>query len=347
MTTDLLPAEISTEVDLDEFMTRPSPALVGATSEFPGRIMILGAGGKMGPSLAVRAVRAAKSSGRNIKIFAASRFSNRKLRSWLDKRGVVTIACDVLDQAQVDHLPDVDALFYLIGRKFGTKDNPALTWAMNSIPVVNVVQRYAGIPVVALSTGCVYPLVPALGRGSIESDPMTPFGEYSNACVARERLFEYMSARTGTPLLVIRLNYALDLRYGVLVDLARLIQDGKAIDLSMGWFNAIWQGDANDAILRLLPEAGVPLRQINLTGPEVLSVRDVSVTLGERLNMPVTFLGVEKSTALLSDASKAHAILGTPEVPIEAVIRWTSAWISNNQRVLGLPTRFQDRLGTH
>ncbi len=342
-----IPDSFRDEEELDEFMTRPSVSLVNAVRAFPKRLLVLGAGGKMGPSLAVRAARAAGVAKHDMTVTAVSRFSDSASRAWLNARGVETVPCDLMDRRQTESLPDADAIVYLVGRKFGTSEHPDLTWAINTIPVVNAVDRYAGIPFVALSTGCVYPFVDAAGAGSNESDELTPIGEYANACVARERLFEYLSRKTGTPVVQVRLNYALDLRYGVLVDIARAIVEEGRVDVSMGWFNAIWQGDANDAILRLIPHADIPPLPINLTGEGKQSVRQMAMTLSGHLGKSVAIVGDEGHRALLSNTERSVELLGSPSVPLDVVAKWTAAWMLAGGRTLGKPTRFQETSGVY
>lgn len=295
----------------------------------------------MGPSLAVMAKRAAALAGVDLRVIAVSRFSDQTARRWLEERGVETISCDLLDPAQVAALPDADDIIYMAGRKFGTSDNPALTWAMNVLPPEYVCRRFPSARLVALSTGCVYPLIPVEQGGSREEDELTPIGEYSNACVARERVFEYLSSMVGTRVCLIRLNYALDLRYGVLVDIALNILNGTPIDLTVGYLNAIWQRDANEMILRALPLAQSPAIPLNLTGPETLSVRALAQRFGELLGRKPTFAGTESPFALLNDSSKAHELLGRPETSIEQVIQWTANWLQHHGRILGKPTHYE------
>jgi nucleoside-diphosphate-sugar epimerase len=342
-----MPSSIHTESALDELISRPRPILCEFAATLPSPILILGAGGKMGPSLAVMLRRAAEEAGHPLNIIAVSRYSDQSARSWLDERGVRTISCDLLDRARVAELPNAENIIYMAGRKFGTTDHPELTWAMNSVPVVNLMERYPGSRVVALSTGCVYPFVQTDGRGSVESDPLTPIGEYANACVARERLFEYYSIQNQTPVVIIRLNYALDLRYGVLVDIGTKVFANLPVDLSMGYFNAIWQGDANEMIVRSLALAEVPPRALNLTGAEVLSVRTIAERFGELFGVEPRLVGEELPIALLSDATKAIELLGEPPTPVDRVVEWTAAWISDGGRNLGKPTHFEETGGAY
>lgn len=330
-----------TEPELDHAMTEPTAPLVEFITSVRSPLLVLGGSGKMGPSLAAMAKRAAALAGVELRVIALSRFSDQAARRWLEERGVETLACDLLDPAHVAALPDADDIIYMAGRKFGTTDNPALTWAMNMLPPEYVCRRFPNARVVALSTGCVYPLIPVEKGGSREGDPLTPIGEYSNACVARERVFEYLATTTGTRVCLIRLNYALDLRYGVLVDIALKVLSGAPIDLTVGYLNAIWQRDANAMIIRALSLAQSPAFPLNLTGPETLSVRAVAQRFGELFRREPIFAGTESPVALLNDSGKAHQLLGLPETSIEQVIRWTANWLEHQGRVLGKPTHYE------
>ena len=341
------PHRLADEAELDDWMTRPSEPLVEYMRTMPSPLVVLGAGGKMGPSLCVLARRAAEEAGIGLDVVAVSRFTDPEVRAWLEARGIRTHGADLLDAAAVASLPDAGAIVYLVGLKFGTQQAPASTWAVNTLVPAAVVQRYAGRPIVALSTGNVYPLVPVAEGGSTEDDALTPLGEYANAAVARERIFEYASTRWPTPGVLVRLNYAVDLRYGVLVDLAQQILDGEPVDVTMGHVNVIWQRDANDMILRALELAETPMRALNLTGPDVLSVRGLAERLGEHLGRPVTIVGEEAETALLNDPSKAVSALGAPPTPLDVVLRWTADWVQRGRPTLGKPTHFETRDGRY
>lgn len=330
-----------TESELDQAMTQPTTALVEFITSVRSPLLVLGGSGKMGPSLAAMAKRAAVLAGVELRVIAVSRFSDQTARCWLEDRGVETLSCDLLDPVQAAALPDADDIIYMVGRKFGTTDNPALTWAMNVFPPEYVCRRFPSARIVALSTGCVYPLTPVEQGGSREGDELTPIGEYSNACVARERVFEYLSNTVGTRICLVRLNYALDLRYGVLVDIALKVLNGTPIDLTIGYLNAIWQRDANDMILRALPFAQSPALPLNLTGPETISVRAIAQRFGELFRREPIFTGSESSLALLNDSSKAHKLLGLPETSVEQVIQWTANWLQHHGRILGKPTHYE------
>ena len=341
-----LPDRIETEAELDDWMTRPSEALVEFVSGLPSPLVVLGAGGKMGPSLCWLARRAAEAAGRDLDVVAVSRFSDAAARAWLETRGVRTVPCDLLAD-DLGALPDAENMVYLVGLKFGTAQAPARTWAVNTLVPARVTERYAGARMVALSSGNVYPLVPVASGGSREEDPLTPLGEYANACVARERVFQFGSERHDVPGVLVRLNYATDLRYGVLVDLAQTVAAGRPVDTTMGFFNCIWQRDANDAALRALALAEVPMRPLNVTGTERLSVRALAERLGGLMRQPVEVVGGEAPTALLSDTSRMVEALGPPPTPLDAVLRWTADWVGAGRPTLGKPTHFEVRDGRY
>ena len=341
-----LPPTLRDGAALDDWMSRPSDALTSFVTTLRGPLVVLGAGGKMGPSLCALARRAADAAGHGLEVVAVSRFSDPDARSWLDARGVRTVPCDLMTDS-LDALPDAENVVYLVGLKFGTQQAPARTWAVNTLVPARVTERYAGSRIVALSSGNVYPLVPVASGGSIEDDPLTPLGEYPNACVARERLFQYGSEEHGTPGVLVRLNYATDVRYGILVDLAQRIAAGRPVDVTMGYLNCIWQRDANDAVVRALALAETPMRPLNLTGTERLSVRRLAESLAERMGRGLDVVGQEAPTALLSDVSQMVETLGAPETPLDAVIDWTADWIGSGGPTLGKPTRFEVRDGQY
>jgi nucleoside-diphosphate-sugar epimerase len=340
-----LPELICDESQLDEVLTTPSAELVEFAATLKGPLVVLGAGGKMGPTLAVRAQRAIDDAGADARVVAVSRFSDPAARRWLMARGVETIAADLLQQESLASLPDSDNVIYLIGSKFGTRQNPSLTWAVNTVAPVHAMRRYPVSKIVALSTGNVYAFTLASGGGSQEADALQPVGEYAHAAVGRERLFDYFSRLQQTPVAMIRLNYATDLRYGVLIDLAKRVDSDETIDLTQGYFNCIWQGDANDLILRSLALTQSPPNPINVTGLETLSVRSVAEEFGRLMDRSVRFSGVESDTALLSNASHCKHVLGGPATPIDRVIAWTAHWIRSGGRLLNKPTHFEVRDG--
>lgn len=342
-----LPEYLRTESELDGLLTRPASALVESIRAVSSPLLLLGAGGKMGPTLAVLARRAAEEARHALEVIAVSRFSNPAARQWLEEKGIKTLALDLLDSRSFEQLPEAGNILYLAGTKFGTEANPSATWAINTIPPSRLSERYPRARIVALSTGNVYPLSEVNRGGSLEADALTPFGEYANAAVARERVFEYYSRRHGTSIALLRLYYAVELRYGVLVDIARQILAGAPVPLATGYFNCIWQGDANEMILRALALTASPPSVWNLCRPEIFSVRAIATRLGELLDRPVTFDGTEAPTALLGNASKLRTRLGQPSLPIDTVLRWTAYWIQHSGRNFGKPTHFEQRDGKY
>ncbi|MGD0536008.1 MAG: NAD(P)-dependent oxidoreductase [Verrucomicrobiota bacterium] len=342
-----LPHVFEDEAQLDDVLSRPRPQLVEFIRQVRSPLLILGAGGKMGPTLAALACRAAATAGHKLRVIAVSRFSKAAAREWLEARGVETISCDLFDREAVAGLPEAADILYLVGVKFGTSQNPSLTWAANTIIPTNVAGRFPEARIVALSTGNVYPMVPIASGGATETDPLTPLGEYANAAVARERLFEFHSRQRGTPMVLVRLNYAFDLRYGVLHDLAQSVGSGAAVDLTTGYFNCIWQGDANDCIVRSLGLAASPPLALNLTGPDVLSVRAVATRLAELMGRSVKFTGLESGLALLNNPARACKLLGAPPTPLEDALRWTAHWVMRGGASLNKPTHFAERDGKY
>ena len=299
----------------------------------------------MGPTLAVLARRAADEAGHPLEIIAVSRFNDAQTRTWLETRGVTTVQADLLKREDVEALPDSANVLYLVGMKFGTRENPSLTWAVNTLAPANAAARYRSARIVALSTGNVYPLVPVESGGATETTPLTPLGEYANAAVARERIFEHFSRENGTAMALLRLNYAVEYRYGVLVDIARKVWAGEPIDVSNGYFNCIWQGDANEQILRALTLCRTPATAWNLTGHGQVKVREVAEKFAQLLGRPVQFTGVETGTALLSNSSRLCAELGPPETSVDAMIGGIVGWVKAGGRFLNKPTHFEVRDG--
>ncbi len=343
----MLPDLIHTEAELDAVMTQPTAALTAFVRTLEGPLVVLGAGGKMGPSLCVQVRRAAEEAGHDLAVIAVSRFTDPATRAWLETRGVQTLTRDLMDRAAWADLPDAENVIYLVGLKFGTQQDPSRTWAVNTLIPAYAAERYARSRLVALSTGNVYPMTPVESGGSVETDALTPLGEYANACVARERIFQFFSQQYGTPVALIRLNYALDLRYGVVVDIAQKILAGHPVDVTMGHLNCIWQGDANAMIVRALALAEGPPRPFNLTGPAILSVRDLAHRRGALMDRPVTIIGAEAETALLSNPAAAVAALGAPPTPLDTVLRWTAHWLRHGGATLGKPAHFDVRDGKY
>jgi len=341
------PETIRDEAELDEALTRPSAALIEFARTLEGPLLVLGAGGKMGPSLAVLAKRAAAAAGRATEVTAVSRFTSEGARKWLEERGVRTISCDLLDASAVAKLPEAPNIIYLVGLKFGTADDPSRTWAMNVVVPVRVAERYAHSRIVALSTGNVYPLSPVARGGSVETDSLTPLGEYANSAIGRERIFQFYSQREKMPVALLRLFYAVDLRYGVVMDIARKVFHGESIDLANGHFNTIWQGDANEMILRSLDLASAPASVFNLCRAEICSVRAVATRLGEIFNRQPKFNGTESETALIANANALASRLGPPATSMETILKWAAHWVSAGGRDLGKPTHFEERTGKY
>jgi nucleoside-diphosphate-sugar epimerase len=336
--------DIKTEIELETLLSEPTEEVVAAFRELPGDIILLGVAGKMGPTLARMAQRASTLAGTPRRVIGVSRFSAGGEEA-LQAAGVETIRCDLLDEEDVARLPQAPNILYLAGRKFGSTGDEPATWAMNAyIPGV-VCRRFRNSRISALSSGNIYGLVPVAGGGSREEDSPQPLGEYAMSCLARERLFEFFSRALEIPMTLIRLNYACELRYGVLVDLAERIRQGQPVDLRMGYLNTIWQGDANAMILCALGQAVVPPLVLNLTGQELLSVRSVCERMSQIMNKPVRFEGNEMATALLSDSRRARALFGPPRVPASRLIEWVAGWVMKGGRSLGKPTHFESRDG--
>jgi dTDP-4-dehydrorhamnose reductase len=342
-----LPLEIRNEQELDEQLTQPPPTLVQFIRTVASPLVILGAAGKMGPSLAVLAKRAAIQARHDLEVIAVSRFTDAKAEEWLQARGVTTVRADLIQREEVQRLPDSENVIYLVGLKFGTAQNPAATWAMNTIPPAYIAERYRGSRIVALSSGNVYPMSDVTSGGSREDDPLTPLGEYPNAVVARERIFEYFARQNNTLIALIRLFYSVELRYGVLVDIARKVLAGEPISLANGHFNCIWQSDANEMIIRSLSLTGTPPSRYNLCHPDILSVRSIAVEIGEHLKAAPVFKNSESSTALLGNSQKICRALGRPATPISAVVKWTADWVARGGGTLGKPTHFEVRDGVY
>jgi dTDP-4-dehydrorhamnose reductase len=341
------PASIRNESELEELLMRPSAALIDFVKTLSGPLLILGAGGKMGPTLAGLARRAAAASAHPLEIIAVSRFGDAQSRRWLEAHDVKTLSCDLLNPEALARLPDAETIIYLVGLKFGTARSPAATWAINTLVPARVCERFPHSSIVALSTGNVYPFSDASRRGSIENDPLTPLGEYANATVGRERIFEFESSRHGTRIALLRLCYAVELRYGVLADIARKVFTNEPISVSSGSFNCIWQGDANDMILRALPLVESPPSVWNLCRPEVFYVHAVATRLGELLGRTPRFMDEQSKTALLVNPERICARLGPPPTTLETMLAWTALWVQSGGRDLGKPTHFDVRDGKY
>ncbi len=330
---------------LEEALSRPTPATRGLFQSLQGDLMVLGVAGKMGPTLARMAKRSADEAGAPRRVIGVSRFSNPEERTKLEAAGIETVAGDLLDERFVASLPDAPNVVFMAGMKFGATGNESLTWAMNTLLPAHVCARYADSRIAAFSTGNIYGLASATGGGSVETDPPDPRGEYAMSCLGRERTFEHYSRTRGTKVSILRLNYACELRYGVLVDLAQKVWRGTPIDLTMGVANVIWQGDANAQALLSLGRADSPPFVLNIAGPEQLSVRRASEQLGALLGKAPVFTGEEQPNGILSNGQKGHRLFGYPALPIQTLIEWIADWTREGGEVLGKPTKFEVRDG--
>lgn len=343
LTRETLPNTIPDVAALDELLCRPSHALIDDLNKVDGDIMILGVAGKMGPTLA----GLAKAALPDRRIIGVARFSEASAKAWLEARGIETLSCDLLDEAAIRRLPKASNVIFMAGRKFGAEGDLSLTWAMNAHVPALVAQAFAGSRIVAFSTGCVYPFVPVSGKGADETVPPNPPGEYAQSCVGRERMFEYFSRKFKTPGRLFRLNYAIDMRYGVLHDIATKIVRDQPIDVSLGHVNFIWQGDASAQALRCLAYCDTPTSPINVSGPEILAVRDLAARLGARLGRKPIIVGKEEPTAWITDTSQAVSLFGRPIVDSEKLIDWTADWIARSMPSLGKPTKYEVRDGRY
>lgn len=329
------------EQQLDDFLTQPNEADIAFAHKLQGDTIVLGAGGKMGPTLAKRLQRSLREACRNSKVLAASRFHSSDARQELQAAGVETISCDLLDSQQVNTLPQVENVLFLAGRKFGSSGDPELTWAMNTLVPAVVAQHFRSSRIVAFSTGNVYPFVSPEQGGCTESDDTAPRGEYAQSCLGRERVFEYYSKQFKTPCLIFRLNYAVDLRYGVLVDLARQIYQGLPVDLSVPAVNVLWQGDANSYAMRALEFCESPARLLNVTGPETVQVRRAAEFFANRFQKPLSISSESKGLALLNNAAACHALLGYPQVSLNELMEAVACWVEAGGVSLNKATKFQ------
>ncbi len=336
---------ITTEAQLEDLLSEPGDVDAHAMTALSGDLMILGVGGKMGPSLARLARRACERAGVTKRIIGVARFSTPGTRELLEASGVETVAADLLDPQALAALPDVENLIFMTGRKFGSTGSEHLTWAMNVFQPGTAADRFAGSRIVAFSSGNIYPLMPVSHGGSTESTLPGPVGEYAQSALGRERMLEYFSARNGTPMTILRLNYAIDLRYGVLLDIGLKVFERKPVDLRTGHANVIWQGDANSVCLRAFAMCESPPVVLNVTGPETVSIRWVAGRFGQRFGIEPAFEGTESDTALLNNAARCHRLFGYPKVTIEQMIEWVADWIGLGGPTLNKPTHFETRDG--
>jgi nucleoside-diphosphate-sugar epimerase len=342
MTATPLPDRFRDVAHLEDVMTMPTAALIAALESVPGDIIILGVGGKIGPTLARLAKRAAPSK----RVVGVARFSEAGLRAALENAGIECIAADLLDRRQVEALPKLPNVVFMAGRKFGSAGREDLTWAMNAHVPALVAEAFAGSRIVAYSTGCVYPYVDVRHGGATEATPATPPpGAYANSCVAREAMFEYFSRLHGTAGRIIRLNYAIDMRYGVLHDVATRVMTGQPIDLATGHVNVIWQGDANAMVLCALAHCTAPTSPLNVSGPETVSVRWLAERFGQRLGKTAVLTGSEAPTAWLVNTGEAMRLFGYPSVSLLTLVDWTADWVASGMPSLGKDTHYETRDG--
>ncbi|ALC91385.1 epimerase [Bacillus sp. FJAT-18017] len=336
---------MKTIAELEEFMSTPSEDLVQDIQQLDGDIMIVGVSGKMGPTLAKMAKRAVDLAGVRKRVIGVARFSEQGLKEELEASGIETIQADLLNEEDLDGLPNVKNIIYMAGNKFGTVGNEHYTWAMNAYTPGRLAEKFKDSRIVAFSTGNVYPLTSVLSNSCTEDVIPNPVGEYAQSCLGRERVLTYFSHKHQTPIVLFRLNYAIDLRYGVLLEIAKQVQEGKEIDLTMGNANVIWQGDANEYAIRSLLHASYPPKLLNVTGPETLSIRWVAKEFGKRMKKEPKFVNAESPTALLNNASHAHKLFGYPRVTVEQMIDLIADWVVSDGHTINKPTHFQEREG--
>lgn len=338
-----LPSAIRNEQELEDLLSNPSQKLIDTLVSLDGDISILGVGGKMGPTLARMAKRAAP----NKRVIGVARFSEVGLKEKLEGWDIETVECDLLDRAAVDRLEKTANVVFMAGRKFGSAGNQSLTWAMNVQAPAIVAEAFAESRITVFSTACVYPFVDITGQGAREDLDLNPPGEYANSCVGRERMFEHFSRTHGTKVSLIRLSYAIDMRYGVLHDVARAVQSKEPVQINSGHCNVIWQGDANDIALQSLAYADNPPFVLNLSGPELVSVRRLAQKFGEKFHQEPILSGSEQDRAWIIDTSLQQQLFGYPSVPLPRLIDWTASWLSDGHRSLGKPTHFEVRDGNY
>ncbi len=336
---------IHTEAQLESRLSEPTAAVIAAVAALEGDILILGVGGKMGPTLAKQAQCAIDRAGIVKKVIGVSRFSTPVVQEDLQKTGIETITADLLSKNCLQNLPATENVILMAGRKFGSTGNESLTWAMNSYMPGRVAEKFRDSRLVIFSTGNVYPLTPVSHGGATECSPVAPIGEYAQSCLSRERICTYFSSQFGTPMVILRLNYAIDLRYGLLLDIAEKVYAEDKISLEMGNVNVIWQGDANAVALQAFAHCQSPPLVLNVTGPETVSIRFLASRFGEIFNNSPRFDGEEASTALLSNAARCHQLFGYPRVSLGQMIEWVAEWVQIGAPTLHKPTYFEVRDG--
>ncbi|WP_251552214.1 NAD-dependent epimerase/dehydratase family protein [Neobacillus muris] len=336
---------MKTIAELEDFMTVPSKELIQDIQKLDGDIMILGVSGKMGPTLAKMTKRAVDQAGLPKKVIGVARFTDARLKEELESYGIETIQADLLEEEDLQNLPFVKNIIYMAGTKFGTVGNEHYTWTMNAYLPGRIAGKFKDSRIVAFSTGNVYPLTNVLSNDCTEDTVPNPVGEYAQSCLGRERVLTYFSKKHQTPMVFFRLNYAIDLRYGVLLEIAKQVHQGKPIDLTMGNVNVIWQGDANEYAVRSLLHTNYPPQIVNVTGPETLSVRWLAKEFGKRMGKEPLFMNTESPTALLNNASHAHKLFGYPRVSIQQMLDLIADWVISDGHTINKPTHFQEREG--
>jgi len=342
-----IPKTIDSVEQLEDLLSSPTQQVVKTFTRLKGDLIFLGVGGKIGPSLARMAKRADDAAGSRRRIVGVSLFESEDQRESLEKIGVETIHGDMLERQFLDDLPEAENVIFMAGMKFGSTEKAGLTWAINSLLPGLVAERYKNSRIIVFSTGCVYPLIPINRGGSLETDPANPLGEYAQSCLGRERMFEFGSLKFKTPVVIIRLNYAVEMRYGVLVDIAQQVKHKQPIDLSMGMVNVIWQGDVNAMVLRSLEYCASPPRILNITGPEMIPVRYLAERFSEQFGISPNVFGEEAQTALLSNAGQAFKLFGYPNISLEQLIDWVADWVANDRPLLDKPTHYEVRNGKY
>ncbi len=324
---------------------RPSQQLIADLTKVKGDILILGAGGKMGPSMARLAIDAIRESKNDKRVIAVSRFSDELIANELTTYGVKIVKCDLLNDQELNNLPEVPNIIYLAGYKFGTTGNEPYTWIMNTYLPGKIAEKFKKSNIVVFSSGNIYPLTDVVRGGSTENSSTSPAGEYAQSCLGRERMFQYFCHKNQTPMLLYRLNYANDVSYGILLEIAKSVYEEKEINLAMGNVNVIWQGDANEIALRALLHCEVPAKILNVTGPETASVRWIANEYGRMFNKIVRFTSIEKPSALLNNAAEAFKTFGYPSVTLKQMLELIGRWILEGGKILNKPTHFQEREG--
>jgi nucleoside-diphosphate-sugar epimerase len=328
-------------------LLQPSDDLVADIAGIDGDIIILGVGGKMGPGLARVAKQAVDKAGVKKKIVGVARFSEPGLREELNNEGIETINADLLDDDKLQALPEIKNVLYLAGTKFGTSGNESFTWAMNAYLPGRVAQKFKNSRIVVFSTGNVYPLVPVVRGGATEDLAPEPIGEYGQSCLGRERIFQYFSSKNNTPVLIYRLNYANDVTYGVLLEIAKSVKEEKPVDLGMGTASVIWQGDANEVAIRCLLHCSVPAKILNVTGPEIVSIRWLAEQFGKMLGITPQFINEEQPTSFLSNAAESFRLFGYPKVTLKQMMEIVLEWLNQGGKIINKPTHFSERKGKY